>query len=181
MVKERKLRWYGHISRSSGMAKTVLQGTVKGARKRGRQKKRWEDRRRDGKIISRNGQEWGLEIPWGQRKTGKDWKVMLQRHLWCPDDRRVKGLKWEMRIVLLTVPRRYSRTAPDAAHVYLTSTQVYSWTQIAVSAQNKVGGDIFCYCCCDKCVYNRETKHISDYVEHRLTNLVLNESLDFAL
>ena len=43
MVKKRKLRWYGHISRSSGMAKTILQDTVKGARKRGRQKKRWED------------------------------------------------------------------------------------------------------------------------------------------
>ena len=43
IVKKRKLRWHGHISRSSGMAKTILQGTVKGARKRGRQKKRWED------------------------------------------------------------------------------------------------------------------------------------------
>ena len=43
MVKKRKLRWYGHISRSSGMAKTILQGTVKGARRRGRQKKRLED------------------------------------------------------------------------------------------------------------------------------------------
>ena len=43
MVKKRKLRWYGHISRYSGMAKTILQGTVKGARRRGRQKKRWED------------------------------------------------------------------------------------------------------------------------------------------
>ena len=43
MVKKRKLRWYGHISKSSGMAKTILQGTVKGARRRGRQKKRWED------------------------------------------------------------------------------------------------------------------------------------------
>ena len=43
MAKKRKLRWYGHISRSSGMAKTTLQGTVKGARRRGRQKKRWED------------------------------------------------------------------------------------------------------------------------------------------
>ena len=39
MVKKRKLGWYGHISRSSGMAKTVLQGIVKGARRRGRQKK----------------------------------------------------------------------------------------------------------------------------------------------
>ena len=43
MVKKMKLRWYGYISRSSGMAKTILQGTVKGARRRGRQKKRWED------------------------------------------------------------------------------------------------------------------------------------------
>ena len=43
MVKKRKLRWYSHISRSSGMVKTILQGTVKGARRRGRQKKRWED------------------------------------------------------------------------------------------------------------------------------------------
>ena len=43
MVKKRKLRWYGHISRSSGMAKTILQRTVKGARRRGRQKNRWED------------------------------------------------------------------------------------------------------------------------------------------
>ena len=33
----------GHISRSSGIAMTLLQGTVKGARRRGRQKKRWED------------------------------------------------------------------------------------------------------------------------------------------
>ena len=41
MVKKRKLRWYGHISRSSGMA-----------------------------------------------KTGKGGKVLLQRHLWCPDDLR---------------------------------------------------------------------------------------------
>ena len=43
MVKKQKLRWYGHFSRSSDMVKTVLQGTVKEARRRGRQKKRWED------------------------------------------------------------------------------------------------------------------------------------------
>ena len=43
MVKKRKLRWYGHNSRSFCMAKTILQGTVKGARRRGRQKKIWED------------------------------------------------------------------------------------------------------------------------------------------
>ena len=43
MVKERKLRWYCHISRSSDMAKTIMQKTVKEARRRGRQKQRWED------------------------------------------------------------------------------------------------------------------------------------------
>ena len=42
-VKRRKLQWYGHVSHSSGLAKTILQGTVKGGRKRGRQRKRWED------------------------------------------------------------------------------------------------------------------------------------------
>ena len=29
IVKSRKLQWYGHVSRSSGLAKTILQGTVK--------------------------------------------------------------------------------------------------------------------------------------------------------
>ena len=53
MVKKRKLRWYGHIS--MGMATTILQGTVKGERRR-------SNRKRDGKITSKNGREWGLEI-----------------------------------------------------------------------------------------------------------------------
>ena len=43
LFKKRELRWFGHVSRSSGLAKTILHGTVKGTRKRGRQKKRWED------------------------------------------------------------------------------------------------------------------------------------------
>ena len=43
LVKKGKLRWFGHVSRSSGLAKTILQDTVKGNKKRGRQKKRWED------------------------------------------------------------------------------------------------------------------------------------------
>ena len=42
-VKKRKLKWYGHVTRSDGLAKTILQGTVRGKRKRGRQRKRWTD------------------------------------------------------------------------------------------------------------------------------------------
>ena len=47
IVKRRKLQWYGHVSRSSGLAKTVLHGTVKRGRKQGRQRKRWEDNIRE--------------------------------------------------------------------------------------------------------------------------------------
>ena len=47
IVKRRKLKWYGHVSRSSGLAKTILQGTVKGGRRQGRQRKRWEDNFRE--------------------------------------------------------------------------------------------------------------------------------------
>ena len=43
VVKRRKLKWYGHVSRPSGLAKTILQGTVKGGRRQDRQMKRWED------------------------------------------------------------------------------------------------------------------------------------------
>ena len=39
----RKLQWHGHVSRSSGLGKTILQGTAKGGRRQGRQNKRWED------------------------------------------------------------------------------------------------------------------------------------------
>ena len=46
LVKKRKLRWFCHVSRSSSLAKPILQGTVKGKR-RGRRKKRW-------KTISKN-------------------------------------------------------------------------------------------------------------------------------
>ena len=81
IVKRRKLQWYGHVSRSSGMAKTISQGTVKGRRRKGRQSKRWED----------NIREWtGLEFGKSQkavenRKNEENW---LQNHLWCPNDPR---------------------------------------------------------------------------------------------
>ena len=42
-VKRRKLQWYGHVSRHDTLSKTILQGTVEGGRKRGRQRKSWSD------------------------------------------------------------------------------------------------------------------------------------------
>ena len=66
IVKRRNLQWYGHVSHSSGLAKTILQGTVKAGRRKGRQRKRWED----------NIREWtGLEFGKSQRAVGEQGKM----------------------------------------------------------------------------------------------------------
>ena len=72
IVKRRKLQWYGHVSCSSGLAKTVLQGTVKGGRRQGRQRKGWED----------NNKEWtGLEFAKSQRAAGnrEKWRKLVAK------------------------------------------------------------------------------------------------------
>ena len=69
IVKRYKLQWYGHVFRSSGLAKTMLQGTVKGGRQ-GRQRKRWED----------NTREWtGLEFGKSQRavENREKWRKLV--------------------------------------------------------------------------------------------------------
>ena len=43
IVKTRKLKWFGHTTRGDGLAKTCLQGTVRGGRARGRPRKKWAD------------------------------------------------------------------------------------------------------------------------------------------
>ena len=43
IIKRHKLQWYGHVSCSSGLDRTILQGTVKGGRRHGRHRKGWED------------------------------------------------------------------------------------------------------------------------------------------
>ena len=81
IVKRRKLHWHGHVSCSSGLAKTILQGTVKEGRRHGKQRKRWED----------NIRKWtGLEFGRSQRavekeENGEKW---LRNHLWYPNDPR---------------------------------------------------------------------------------------------
>ena len=57
-VKRRKLKWYGPVFRSLGLAKSILQGTVKERRRQGGQKKR----------CGENTREWtGLESAKSQR------------------------------------------------------------------------------------------------------------------
>ena len=51
-----------------------------------KEKEKEADRRRGGKTISKNGQEWTLPAQLGQLKTGQDGTGLLRIHLWCPDD-----------------------------------------------------------------------------------------------
>ena len=43
MVIAKKLRLFGHVTRSNSMSKTILQGSIEGKRRRGRPKMQWQD------------------------------------------------------------------------------------------------------------------------------------------
>ena len=72
IIKRSKLQWYRHVCRSSGLAKTILQGTVKGGGKQGRQRKRLEG----------NIREWtGLEFGKSQRavENREKWRKLVAK------------------------------------------------------------------------------------------------------
>ena len=72
VIKRRKLQWCGDVSRSSGLSKTILQGTVKGERGQGRQSMRWED----------NTREWtGLEFAKSQKAVENEgkWRKLVAK------------------------------------------------------------------------------------------------------
>ena len=83
--KRRKLKWYGHVTRSFGQVKTILQETAQGRRRRGRQRKRWED----------NIKEW----------TGLEWNIILRK----AENRE----EWRKLVLKSTVVRRRSARLRD--------------------------------------------------------------------
>ena len=81
-VKSRKLKWYGHVTRSSGLSKTILQGTVQGKRKTGRPRKRW----------SCNIQEWtGLSFADSQETAHnrQRWRRVVTTSMVVPQQPRI--------------------------------------------------------------------------------------------
>ena len=78
LVKKRKLRWFVHVSMSSGLAKTILQGTLKDKR-RGIQKRRWGDNL---KVE----EAWTLASSIRAAETVQGGKGLLQIHMSCPED-----------------------------------------------------------------------------------------------
>ena len=78
IMKRHKIRWYVHVSHSSGLAKTILQGRVKGGRKQSGQKKGKKD----------NIKEWtGLEFAKSLRavENREKWRKLWNK-LWCPNN-----------------------------------------------------------------------------------------------
>ena len=67
IVKRRKLQWYGHVCRSSGQVKNILQGTVRGGKK-ARQTEEEIGRQHQG--MDRPGVRQVQEGAGKQRKTG---------------------------------------------------------------------------------------------------------------
>ena len=83
---------YIHVSSSSGLVKTVLQGTVKGGRRQSRQRKKWEDNIREGT---------GLEFAKSQRamENREKWRKLVAKSSVVPQrpsrfrDRQNEGKK----------------------------------------------------------------------------------------
>ena len=93
IVKRRRLWWYGHVSRSSGLAKTILQGTVKGGRRQGRQRKRCED----------NIREW-TSLEFGRSKRAVEdrgkWRKMVAKSCGASTTLAVKGYRMMMTMIM---------------------------------------------------------------------------------
>ena len=66
IIKRCKLQWYGHASHSSGLANPISQGTVKGGKRQGRQRQRWEDNIRK----------------WTGREFAKSQRAVVNREKW---------------------------------------------------------------------------------------------------
>ena len=77
-----------NASRSSGLAKTILQGTVKRGRRQGGQRKRWEDNIREWTDLDftksqravGNREKWtGLEVAKSQRavENREKWRKLV--------------------------------------------------------------------------------------------------------
>ena len=79
-VKKRKLKWYGHVTRASGLSKIILQGTVQGKRRRGRQRKKWADN-----IAEWTGKNFAETQALAYDR--KRWRTLVHRSsMQCPYD-----------------------------------------------------------------------------------------------
>ena len=89
ITKRCRLQWYGHVSCSSGPVKAILQGTAKGRRRQGRQRKRLEDT------------PGVQQVPKGSGEQGKMEKTGYKIFCGAPTTLAVKGLMMMMMTMMV--------------------------------------------------------------------------------
>ena len=93
-----KLQWYGHVSRSSGLAKTILQGTVKGGEKIEQIE---EEVGRQHQGMDRPGVP---QVPKGSGKQGKMEETGCKIIRGAPAILAAKGLIMMMMMMMMILP-----------------------------------------------------------------------------
>ncbi|BFZ17725.1 hypothetical protein BsWGS_20764 [Bradybaena similaris] len=81
-VKKRKLTWFGYVIRSNGLAKTIVQGTAEGWRRRSRQKRKWVDGVQDwtentfeqNRLLEHKRKRWRKCVNQSSCRRPKDFK-----------------------------------------------------------------------------------------------------------
>ena len=121
-LKRCKLQWYGNVSCSSSLAKTILQGYETEDK---------ADGGRGGKTASGNGQAWSSPSPRGQWRTGKNGGNWLWNHLWCLNDPSSYGIDgddddqvltvWLFMICLLVIAQPIVAIVLGKAHIFQLS------------------------------------------------------------
>ena len=139
IVKRRKLQWYGYVSRSSGLVKTTLQGTVKGGRRQGGQRKRWED----------NIREWtGLEFGKSQKavENRETWRKLVTKSSVVPQ--RPSRLRdwWWWRwwcLLSLSIFRGHSTREPASGRVTYFILRAYTGTMYQPQPTQEKSGEFW--------------------------------------
>ena len=100
IVKRCKLQWYGHVSHPSGLAKTILQGTVSERGKKKRQTEEEVGRQHQG--MDRPGV---CHVPEGSGEEGKMEETGCETICGAPKTLVVKGSMMMMMMIMMMVMR----------------------------------------------------------------------------
>ena len=115
-------RYSWHISRSSGLAKTILQDSERG-KKTGQTEEE----------VGRQHQARSSPSPRGQWRTGKNGGHWLRNYLWCPNDPRGLGIDEMREKERLTTLKSNRQAQPDSSSSSgSSSSSSNSWNYIVV-------------------------------------------------
>jgi len=89
-MRRRKMRWFGHINLSHGLANTIVQGAVDGVRRRGRPRTSW---------LGRNVIKWTGKTAWEIHTTShnrEEWREIIFTSSQTVPPRLIRTRDWEI-------------------------------------------------------------------------------------